>query len=97
MLGIRYVKYFPDLLFSLPGGLSIYKVKFATPGGIAGCLGGPWAGWADYANATHNLSPLDDLTAEARVYRAQDAVLRHSISSFSVPGKKSNMSETTEP
>ena len=41
MLGIKYAKYFPKEVYSLPCGLAIYESVFETPGGTRGVLGGP--------------------------------------------------------
>ena len=84
MLGSKYLKYFPEHIFSLPGGLGVYKTKFKTPDGFQGCLGGPWAGWKDTMEAMHGLSPRDYLTWEARVYHMQNLVIKHDISHASL-------------
>jgi hypothetical protein len=40
LLGIKYVKYFPLLVYSLPGGLQIYRAVLKSdspqPGSVAG-------------------------------------------------------------
>ena len=41
MLGIKYAKYFPKEVYSLPCRLAIYESVFETPGGTRGVLGGP--------------------------------------------------------
>ena len=41
MIGIKYLKYFPEFVFSLPTGLSIYNSHFVSPDGSRGVVGGP--------------------------------------------------------
>ena len=41
MIGIKYLKYFPEFVFSLPTGLTIYQSHFASPDGSRGVVGGP--------------------------------------------------------
>ena len=41
MLGIKYAKYFPKEVYSLPCWLAIYESVFETPGGTKGVLRGP--------------------------------------------------------
>ena len=40
MLGIKYLKYFPEFVFKLPTGLTIYKSQFVSPDGSRGVVGG---------------------------------------------------------
>ena len=41
MLGIRYKRYHPKEVYSLPSGLGVFESKFAGPDGSRGLLGGP--------------------------------------------------------
>ena len=41
MLGIRYKRYHPKEVFSLPSGLGVFESKFAGPNGSRGLVGGP--------------------------------------------------------
>ena len=41
MLGIKYLKYFPEFVFKLPTGLTIYESHFVSPDGSRGVVGGP--------------------------------------------------------
>ena len=41
MIGIKYLKYFPDVVFQLPSGLTIYNSHFKNPDGSRGIIGGP--------------------------------------------------------
>ena len=45
MLGIRYIKHFPVLLYNLPSGLAIYESKIAAADGRNLVLAGPHASW----------------------------------------------------
>ena len=41
MIGIKYLKYFPESIFQLPNGLTIYKSIFRNSNGSRGVVGGP--------------------------------------------------------
>ena len=40
-LGIKYLQYFPEKIFQLPSGLTIYKSYFRNVDGSLGVIGGP--------------------------------------------------------
>ena len=54
MLGIRYIKHFPTLMFTLPSGLAFFQSKIPTPDGSNLVLGGPHPSW-NYATKQINL------------------------------------------
>ena len=41
MIGIKYLRYYPDKIFQLPSGLSMYKSWFKNSDGSRGVIGGP--------------------------------------------------------
>ena len=41
MIGIKYLRYYPEKIFQLPSGLSIYKSWFKNSDGSRGVIGGP--------------------------------------------------------
>ena len=41
MIGIKYLKYFPERIFQLPNGLTVYKSVFKNFDGSRGVVGGP--------------------------------------------------------
>ena len=41
MIGIKYLKYFPEAVFRLPSGLTIYESPFLSTDGTRGVVGGP--------------------------------------------------------
>ena len=41
LIGIKYLKYFPEAVFKLPTGLTIYESPFLNPDGTRGVVGGP--------------------------------------------------------
>ena len=41
MLGIKYLRYYPEKLFQLPSGLTIYRAWFKNADGTRGFIGGP--------------------------------------------------------
>ena len=46
ILGIRYSKYYPELVFTLPSGLAVYRGKLKSASGHQAVLGGPHAAWS---------------------------------------------------
>ena len=42
MIGIRYLSYYPEKIFKLPIGLTIYESKFKNIDGTRGIVGGPY-------------------------------------------------------
>ena len=41
MIGIKYLRYYPEKIFQLPSGLAIYKSYFRNVDGSRGVIGGP--------------------------------------------------------
>ncbi|XP_066924707.1 uncharacterized protein [Clytia hemisphaerica] len=41
MIGIKYSRYFPEEVFKMPSGLTIYRSCFKSPDGSTGVIGGP--------------------------------------------------------
>ena len=75
MVGIKYLSYFPELIFSLPSGLSIFESKFRTMCGRRGVLGGPHSSWSHASERIEYMSAYAFLAAELRAYRSQASVL----------------------
>ena len=70
MVGIKYLRFFPVLNFSLPSGLSIYTAQIRTLCGNQGVIGGPHSSWNHAAAQMEYMSPFSFLSAELRAYRA---------------------------
>ncbi len=64
MIGIRYSKYFPELVFQTSEGLGVYRSKFLSPNGQMGILGGPHKAWRTMVESTHFM--------ESTVYTSQE-------------------------
>ena len=73
MMGIRYLKHFPQLVYHLPSGLSIYKAQFKSVRGCQGILGGPHPAWQRFEDSGHHMNPKVYLLQEARAYLAMDS------------------------
>ena len=41
MIGVKYLRYYPEKVFQLPSGLTIYKSWFNNSDGARGVIGGP--------------------------------------------------------
>ena len=41
MIGVKYLRYYPEKVFQLPFGLTIYKFQFENADGTRGVTGGP--------------------------------------------------------
>jgi hypothetical protein len=68
ILGSRYLKYYPTLVFTLPSGLSVYRAKFRSASGRQAVLGGPHAAWFEAASKAQHMNPRVYLTMEARAW-----------------------------
>ena len=77
MLGIRYLIHYPELLFSLPCGLGVYKSKFHAPNGEITVLGGPHRAWRMAETRSNIMGLRSFLTAEARAYFFETSTISH--------------------
>ena len=66
MIGIKYLKYYPVLVFSLPSGLAVYRARLQSASGRQAILGGPHAAWAWAIERAGHMNPRAFLTQEAR-------------------------------
>ena len=57
MVGIKYLKYFPEAVCKLQSGLTIYKSPFISTGGCRGVVGGP-----------HVFTKIEKYCASAQIY-----------------------------
>ena len=72
ILGIRYLKYYPELVYSLPSGLAVYKARLKSASGCQAVLGGPHAAWTMAAEQTQHMNPRVYFTNEARAWYAEE-------------------------
>ena len=77
MIGIRYMKYFPVLLCTLPCGLGIHRSLIAAPRGEITVLGGPHPAWRNATDLVGFLGVTSFFTAELRALQAISRNLRH--------------------
>ena len=96
LMGIKYIKYFPQPLYYLPSGLGIYKAAFKGYHGHQGVLGGPHASWTQALAVGQNLSPDAYLTAELRAHRHHSNTLFHSVKSHPDPEKHEALKHTVD-
>ena len=81
LLGIKYLKYYPKLLFSLPCGLSIYESRFKCSNNNQLVLGGPHKAWRGAFDKTKSLaSMMFFLSNEARTLRVESQFLSNIMS-----------------
>ena len=77
MIGIRYQKYFPDHICTLPCGLGIFKSKISAPKGQITILGGPHPAWRNSTDMIGYLGARSFFTAEMRALQAEYTTIRH--------------------
>ena len=53
MIGIRYLRFFPQFRFMMDCGLSMYQSCFASPEGKDGVLAGPHRSWRNVGETSH--------------------------------------------
>ena len=71
MVGIKFNKYHPKLLFSLPGGLEIRQALLKSWNGNQAVLAGPHHLWQHVADACSFMGPGAYLSSECKAYRVQ--------------------------
>ena len=71
MVGIKFNKYHPKLLFSLPGGLEIRQAILKGYNGNQAVLAGPHHLWQNIADACSFMGPGAYLSSECKAYRVQ--------------------------
>ena len=57
MIGVKYLRYFPELVFQLPSGLSIYRSNFQNSDGSRGVIGGPHKVFTNIEEYNHLCQP----------------------------------------
>ena len=75
MIGIRYLKYYPQPLFNLPRGLSVYRALFQGVGGLQGVLGGVHKSWRQALESAQTLGYQAYVTAEYRAYNVERSTI----------------------
>ena len=68
MIGIKYLRYYPERIFQLPSGLIIYKSCFLNPDGSKGVVGGPHRIFSEIESSKGDAKVF--LTNQYRMYRA---------------------------
>ena len=80
MIGIRYLKLFPKLLFHLPSGLGIYESQLECENGIKLVLAGPHKAWNYAVNRANYASAHFYMSSECRAFYVQSQCLNAPIS-----------------
>ena len=75
MIGMKYFKYYPKLLYTLPSGLSIFKTMFKSGTGNQAILGGTSELWKNAVYSAHSMGPASFFVAEMRAYRSHCSAL----------------------
>ena len=70
LIGMRYFKYFPKLIFYLPSGLSVFKGVFKSGSRNQAILGGTSQLWKMAADSAHSMGPSAFFVSELRAYRS---------------------------
>ena len=77
MIGIRYLMYYPKLLFMLPCGLGVYQSQFAAPRDEVLVLGGPHPVWEHCAENANLVGPHCFFSAQYRAFQNSCSTVRH--------------------
>ena len=77
MIGIRYLKYFPVLICTLPCGLGIHRSLIAAPRNEITILGGPHPAWKRATDLVDYLGVASFFTAEMRALQVVSRNLHH--------------------
>ena len=79
MLGIRYLKIYPTLLYNLPSGLGIYKSRLKCFESQSLVLAGPHRAWDNALNHANMHSVQFYFTSEMKAFYHQSEVLKRPI------------------
>ena len=94
LVGMRYFKYFPKLLFYLPSGLSIFRGVFKSGSNNQAILGGTSRLWKQAAESAHCMGPSAFFVAEFKAYRQHCDTLWNAVGPVHKPA--SSCSDTTD-
>ena len=75
MIGIRYARHFPVLLYTLPSGLQLNKAVIAAADGHQLVLGGPHGAWCTAMSNINVMGARAYFSAEARAFSCQNRAL----------------------
>lgn len=92
MIGIRYRRVFPTLLFNLPSGLGIFESKLKCADSKSLVLGGPHKAWSHALDESNHYNAYFYFSSEMRAYHNQCKVL-----SYPVFGTESSCKVEAEP
>ena len=81
MLGIKYLRYYPEKVFQLPSGLTIYRSWFKNADGTRGVVGGPHKVFTEIESRYH-MNTATFLSDQYKLFKAgyqvnPDASLLH--------------------
>ena len=81
MLGIKYLRYYPEKVFQLPSGLTIYRSWFQNADGTRGVVGGPHKVFTEIESRYH-MNTATFLSDQYKLFKAgyqvnPDASLLH--------------------
>ncbi len=68
LIGIQYLKYFPEPILTLPSGLQVYRAVIKSASGRQAVLGGPHESWLRAVSQTQHMTPKVYLTSEAQAW-----------------------------
>ena len=77
MIGIRYLMYYPRLLFMLPCGMGVYQSQFSAPRDEVLVLGGPHPVWEHCAENANLVGPHCFFSAQYRAFQNSCSTVRH--------------------
>ena len=69
MIGIKYLRYYPQVIFQLPSGLTIYESLFCNPDGGRGIIGGPHQIFNNIGNYHQLKTNSNFFTNQYQLYR----------------------------
>ena len=77
MVGIRYTRYFPRLLYMLPSGLGVYETCFKAARNQNCVLGGSHPSWARCKESMNFMSPYSFFSSELKAYWQNCVSINH--------------------
>ena len=88
MIGVKYLRYHPKLIFQLPSGLAIYKSVFSNTDGSDGVIGGPHRVFTDIHKKFFNNTEMRGFCSNQYKLYQMGIQVNPDVSTLSLPSHK---------
>ena len=96
MIGVKYLRYHPKLIFQLPSGLAIYKSVFSNTDGSDGVIGGPHRIFTGIHKKFFNNTEMRGFCSDQYKLYQMGIQVNPDVSTLSLPSHKIKQFEKAE-